>query len=125
MSAQTTVEVDKLWGGTRCVHRDGSHEVHHASIRKGGYSSRHSHRTKANLFYVLSGTLLVHRYDPDEAPVTLTAGQRYTVPSNRDHRFEALTDVELIEVYWVDDLDPDDIVRLDVGGINLPPQRPA
>jgi mannose-6-phosphate isomerase-like protein (cupin superfamily) len=119
MSAQLVPAVEKIWGETRCIRRDRAHEVHHASILMGGYSSRHHHR-KLNLFYVISGTLEVHRYDPDEHPVVLTAGMAYTVESGRAHRFNAITDVELLEIYWMDDLDPEDIVRVDVGGLVLP-----
>lgn len=119
MSTLTISPVTKLWGITRCIHRDATHEIHHASAKAGGYSSRHSHRNKINLFYVMSGRLLVHRYDPDEEPLYLEAGSIAVIESNRDHRFEAGTDVELIEVYWLDPLDPDDIVRADVGGIGL------
>jgi len=111
---------DKLWGQTRCIHVDRHTELHHASIHAGGYSSRHSHTYKHNLFYVLSGELKVHRYDPDEPPVVLRAGEAYTAPAGRDHRFEAVAAVELIELYWPvhgADLDPDDIVRLDIGGL--------
>lgn len=113
----------KLWGMTRCIHKDKHGELHHASIEAGGYSSRHHHRTKHNLFYVLSGELLVHRYDPDTLPVTLHAGEACTVPAGRDHRFEARTEVELIELYWPlpgHELDPDDIVRVDIGGLAIP-----
>lgn len=120
MSAQQVAPVTKLWGFTRCVHRDRTHEIHHATIQSGGYSSRHHHERKDNLFYVVSGLLHVHRYDPDEPVALLGPGDKFTVAAGRDHRFVAQTDVQLVEVYWADgsgDLDPDDIVRVDVGGL--------
>lgn len=111
----------KPWGKTRCVHRDMTHEIWHASIKKGGYSSRHTHDRKPNLFYVSSGTLLVHVFNNafSTIPITtyeLTVGQQVTIQDGVWHQFEARSDVELVEVYWVY-LKGEDINRADEGGI--------
>lgn len=124
---------DKLWGMTRCVFRDDSHQVWHASPRAGGYSSRHKHDTLPNLFYVVSGTLHVERYfnrpGKDEHPglvVEINAGETYTVPAGEWHRFIAQTDVELVEIYYTHVPTGGDITRVDVGGVMpLPGLRAA
>lgn len=118
----TTPVLDKPWGQTRCVHRDATHEVWHASIVKGGYSSRHYHARKPNLFYLLSGHLLVRVFDrpPDTTPAIkfyfLLPGDQVTVEDGVWHQFEAMAPSELIEVYWTG-LKGEDIVRADEGGV--------
>lgn len=119
--ATRTPVVQKPWGKTRCVYRDQTHEIWHATIQKGGFSSRHTHERKPNLFYVASGTLLVHVYNNGYATIpisthTLEAGDQVTVEDGVWHQFEATTDVELVEVYWVY-LKGEDIVRADTGGL--------
>lgn len=120
--------VGKVWGATRCVHRDATHEVWHASVRAGGYSSRHRHRHKTNLFYVLAGVILVHKYDAADqakplATVVVSAGEAYAVPPWEWHAFEATTDAEIIETYWTG-LQGEDIDRLDEGGVKPQGARP-
>ena len=39
------------------------------------------------------------------------------VPPAVDHRFEAMEDTRALEIYWIDGLDPNDIVRRDIGGL--------
>lgn len=111
---------EKPWGSTRCVWRDTTHEIWHASIKAGGYSSKHYHERKPNLFYVGAGRLLVHVYNNDKATIpldtyTLGPGDRVTIEDGVWHQFEALTDVELVEAYWTY-LKGEDIVRADEGG---------
>jgi len=117
--ACTVPVLSKRWGTNRCIFSDANFEVHHAQIFAGGYSSRHHHRAKVNDFYLVEGTLKVIVYDAagnEIQTVTLNCGDRFSVHANVEHRFEAITDVELIETYWVS-LDPSDIVRADEGGI--------
>ncbi len=117
----TTPVQRKPWGETRCVYRDMTHEIWHATINKGGYSSRHTHDRKPNLFYVASGLLLVHEYRNQYSTIpcttyTLKAGDQVTIEDGVWHQFEATTDVELVEVYWVY-LKGEDITRADEGGL--------
>lgn len=112
-------ETAKFWGTNRCIYGDINFEVHHAQIVAGGYSSKHHHVHKVNNFYIVDGTLCVILYGADgkEAhTVTLGAGTMFSVPPGVEHKFEAITDVDLIEIYWAN-LDPDDIVRADIGGV--------
>lgn len=112
----------KPWGVTTQVFLGRAAEVHVASIRRGGHSSQHQHRSKANDFFVISGRLeiLVYNERGDVTPFiayVLTDGQRLTIPAGVWHRFNALEDTELIETYWLDDIGSDDIVRYDEGGL--------
>lgn len=119
MNARIVPVLSKLWGTNRCIFADVNLEVHHAHILKGGYSSRHHHKIKANDFYVLEGSLRVLVYNNDgsvASTVVLDAGMQFAIPAGVEHRFEAITDVELIETYWTS-LDPSDIVRADEGGL--------
>lgn len=121
MATRTTPGVQrKPWGRTRCIYRDETHEVWHATIDKGGFSSRHFHTRKGNEFYVVKGTLLVHEYDTQYTKPRVThvldAGERVMVDDHVWHTFEAQTDVELIETYF-SHLKGEDIVRHDQGGL--------
>lgn len=113
----------KLWGENHPISLTESFELHHATIREGGFSSRHKHERKFNLFYVVTGALHLYIYDADSdkprESILLTSRERYTVPPGVFHRFEAMTNVELLESYWVSEgtVDPNDIVRTDEGGI--------
>lgn len=133
LNATDVTPVDKLWGVTRLVFKDDTHEVWHASPRAGGFSSRHRHLTMPNKFYVVSGTLHVevysekpgHGIDPLHV-VTIAAGQEWTAPAGEWHRFIAQTDVELVEVYWTHITQDGYIERTDMGGVMpLPGVRAA
>lgn len=117
--------IEKPWGVTRCIHRSATCEVWHASIRKGGKSSEgrwHWHRAKHQSLYILSGRLLVEQCLTSGIPPesnekhgidrnVLLWGHSCEIAAGTKHRFEAVTDVELIETYWLADIDPDDIER--------------
>lgn len=112
--------LEKPWGRTRCVFRDETHEVWHASIVAGGFSSRHYHTRKTNEFYVLSGRLLVKEFAAQYLAVpqrvyALPAGTRCAVADHVWHLFEAVEPTELIETYY-SHLKGEDIVRHDQGG---------
>lgn len=108
----------KLWGLTRRIWCDATVELHHASIEPGGYSSQHSHTGKWNLFYVLSGHLQVWEPGPagEHCRADLRAGDAFLYRTGDRHRFLALESTELIELYGLPPLDPDDIARCDTGG---------
>ena len=110
----------KFWGNTRCFFENCTSEVHYIEAVKGGYCSRHCHKNKWNRFIVLKGSLKVIIYQQDSQDETiLTAGMFSDVPPDIDHRFVVLEDTEALEIYWVDGLDPNDIVRCDTGGKSI------
>ena len=54
MSPDTPVK-EKNWGVTRPIRVTATEELHHASIRAGGFSSRHRHRDTDNPFDIRLG----------------------------------------------------------------------
>ena len=109
----------KFWGQTQSVYEGPLSEVHFLKINAGGYCSEHEHTAKWNRFVLIRGTLKVIIYREDGQDETiLSAGQFTDVPPGTYHKFEALEDCECLEIYWVDGLDPCDIKRRSVGGID-------
>ena len=108
----------KFWGTTQCFFENCTSEVHYIEAVKGGFCSRHHHENKWNRFIVLEGALKVIIYKQDGQDETnLTDGMFSDVPPAGDHRFEAMEDTRALEIYWIDGLDPNDIVRRDIGGL--------
>jgi len=110
--------VGKVWGETSELFFGNNVEIHYITIVKGGFCSKHKHTSKFNRFVVLSGILKVTMFDNKFEDVTiLSAGDEFTVNTDQYHRFEAVTPVEAIEIYWVE-LSRNDIHRVDTGGIS-------
>lgn len=116
---------DKVWGTTKCIFMDHASETHYLEVKAGGYSSRHKHR-KTNLFLLVSGILVVETFEEGTSGliplsvINLIEGIPATIPPGVIHRFNAVTDCKVIEIYWTEKIDPGDIVRFDVGGLNSP-----
>lgn len=108
----------KVWGETRPIWEGNNVALHRIEIKKGGYSSRHLHEHKFNLFFVESGTLeiAVWKKDYDLCDRTiLHAGEMTIVEPGEFHRFEAWADTVAFELYWTK-LADQDIQRDDSGG---------
>ena len=106
----------KVWGWTKPIFLQNNVEIHHISAKKGWQCSSHEHVFKFNLFYVLTGRLLVRTTkDGLNDETILDPGEMTAIKPGDRHQFEALTDCEVLEVYWVE-LDPGDIKRHDQGG---------
>lgn len=111
----------KCWGTTREVFYSRQCSVHWLAVEAGWRCSRHIHAERANRFVVLSGVIVVRRWDASgETAVTLRSGDVYDVPSGVLHRFEVVDSGTVIEIYWPDvrggAVRRDDIVREDQGG---------
>lgn len=102
----------KVWGTTQLGFAYNGTEAHGIVVTKGGYCSRHSHRTKWNRFQVLSGQLevLLFRTETEYDKTIIGAGQITDVPPGIVHAFEALEDTIAVEYYWTV-LDTEDIDR--------------
>ena len=103
--------INKPWGIARLIHKGPHTEVWHCSIRAGGVSTDgkyHKHELKTNDFYILDGTL---KLCVAENSYLLASGDCHQVRPGFRHRFEAVTDVELIETYHLPLIDEEDIVR--------------
>jgi quercetin dioxygenase-like cupin family protein len=115
----------KVWGTTENLLTNSTLELHRIKAKNGGYCSKHKHKNKFNLFYVISGTLEIHvwKEDYDLIDVTkLSAGDSMAVPPGEFHRFYATSDCEGLELYWSANLDPGDIVR-ETKGNYIDPNR--
>lgn len=107
----------KVWGETTEFFRNAIVSAHHLKIKKGGYSSKHAHTRKYNLFYVISGKLEITIWrEKDVEDITiLRDGQLSAVSPGFYHKFKALEDTECVEVYQVF-LEEPDIERMNQGG---------
>lgn len=113
----------KVWGRTSPLFNKNNVEVHIIEIRKGGFCSKHLHKTKFNKFVVCTGKLQVNIWKDygngtsmcDET--ILTGGEECVVPPGHYHQFIALEDTSALEIYWVE-LNEDDIIRDNMGGLD-------
>ncbi len=111
----------KAWGETIKIAGEKHWSVHILKIKKGGFSSKHRHKAKINIFYVISGRLQVTIFrgrtilNPMDDVTILTASERMTIPVDLDHKFEALEDTVCVEIYEGICVD-EDIQRIDQGG---------
>lgn len=106
----------KVWGWTKPIFCKNNVEIHHISAKKGWQCSLHEHVYKFNLFYVLSGRLRVRTTkDGLDDETVLGAGEMTAIKPGDRHQFEAITDCEVLEVYWVE-LNVNDIKRYSQGG---------
>lgn len=106
----------KVWGTTTRIFYSETCRVEYAEIKPGFRSSNHKHIHGHNLFYVISGELkIVSKKIGLDDEVVLGAGHTLTVDPGTVHRFESVTYVKLIEVYWVEMIG-EDIEREDQGG---------
>lgn len=110
----------KAWGSTSPIFEKNNVEMHYLNINKGGYCSTHFHQFKFNKFIVIKGELKViinrdYGAEKHDDITVLTHGQEITVSPGDYHSFEALTDCEVLEVYWVE-LNATDIIRKNHGG---------
>lgn len=116
----------KVWGETSCIFCDTNSETHYLKIKKGGFSSKHSHTYKFNRFFLISGALEVISYKKleneelkEDSRLTLGAGQFIDISPGIIHMFNCLEEAECLEVYWVPPINPSDIIRTkENGGLN-------
>lgn len=91
----------KVWGTTTELFSNGTCSAHYLNIKHGGYCSQHRHRQKENIFYIVRGTLAIYMWEnkDDRLKRVLHAGDYFTITTGVWHMFEALTDVECVEIY--------------------------
>ena len=107
----------KVWGHTKHLLTNKSFELHEIKFNNGHKCSKHKHNTKYNLFYCITGKLLIRVWKNDYDLVDetiLKPGMFTAVAPGEFHQFEALSDGEALEIYW-SEFNPDDIVRENVG----------
>jgi len=97
----------KCWGRNTEIFKNSSVSVNFLNLVKGGVCSWHFHRHKNNIFYLVSGKVLIKT---EYNETILEPGNSILVQAPMKHQFEALEDSNLIEVMFVT-YDPADIVR--------------
>jgi mannose-6-phosphate isomerase-like protein (cupin superfamily) len=107
----------KVWGNTQCIFKNSMSETHFLDIKEGGNSSLHCHKHKWNRFFIISGKLEIQFFDSsnNELVLVLKNGDFCDMPPGNWHKFNALTDVQCLETYWIDEIDHNDIERKNTG----------
>ena len=107
----------KVWGSTEPILQSPAVEVHRIKVELGAYCSQHKHKSKINMFYVISGELEIQRWkDYGLCDSThLFAGDTSIVPAGEMHKFIAHQETEALEIYWAE-LNHNDIQRTNTGG---------
>jgi len=112
----------KAWGLVRHIF-DGPVSVSLLRTEANGYCSWHYHEHRWNMFYVVSGTIIVIVDDNNDGKIQrhiLRAGDSYKVGPSVRHMFDVVESGQVVETYWTDDgtdVTIDDIVRLAPGGM--------
>ncbi len=113
----------KTWGSTRRVFAGAGCAVDVLDVRAGGFSSEHRHARKSNLFFILSGALTIHVWQPGPGgeirdTTTVHAGESTTVPPGTWHQFRSPEDCRALEISYIADEFPldADIERRRSGG---------
>lgn len=104
--------VDKPWGSELIWTHTDRYVGKLISINAGERLSLQYHNMKDESIYVVAGTLKLHlENDAGDMEVrTMHPGEFSRVATGKTHRFEAATDVQLIEV---SSPELDDVVRLE------------
>lgn len=111
-SEASAKRVDKPWGHEIIWAHTERYVGKLLSIRAGQRLSLQYHEHKDESIYVVRGRMALHLEDEaGELRVhELAAGEHRRIPTGRTHRFEALEDVEVMEVSTPE---LDDVVRLE------------
>jgi len=119
----------KSWGIRTPLLEHDTVRIDHAHIRKGGHCSKHYHETQSNLFYVVYGKLQVDLFRMGDGAGefycyysrTLELGDSMEVPRGVWHKFRALEETDMIEIYR-SPCSESDIQRdpFDKGGLDRP-----
>lgn len=104
--------VDKPWGYELIWAHTGRYVGKILHINAGAALSYQYHRVKEETIYVLRGALQLHVAEGDASPrvVELGEGESFHITPGLRHRFEALSEVDLLEASTPE---LDDVVRLE------------
>jgi len=115
---------DKVWGKTAEIIHNKEISIHHLKLLAGGRCSIHYHKQRENVFYVTRGKVLVETWELNLGQQKVVhAGERFVVPTRVVHRFSALCDGTMYEVYYPrigSECLRDDIIRLKEGYMASP-----
>ncbi len=121
---------NKVWGKVRHAFQSEGCAVSILHTKRGGFCSKHLHQSRINRFIVVEGCIEVMTYVmlpeiSDDVPaelkettrIRLQEGDILDVPARVYHSFEVIESGIVVEVYWPDRVDMDDIVRISEGGM--------
>ena len=97
----------KCWGRNTEIFKNSSVSVNFLELIKGGVCSWHFHRHKNNIFYLISGEVLIKT---EFNEMILESGNSIIVKAPLKHQFEVLEDSKMLETMYIE-YDPSDIVR--------------
>lgn len=101
----------KNWGHTDAIFSNETVEIHKLCIKNLGYSSKHYHANKYNIFYIDSGSINVIIWNNnDEQVYTLKTGDTLEIKPGIPHQFIANEDSYVTEIYY-SKIDTNDIIR--------------
>lgn len=98
--------VEKPWGIAECIFKNSVTEIWRNDILSGGESSGgkfHFHKLKYNQFYLEDGTLELYLFtsNSEEKKIVLTGDNPHFIVFPRvRHRFKAVEECILYEIYW-------------------------
>jgi quercetin dioxygenase-like cupin family protein len=111
----------KVWGFTSTLFEKNNVEVHRICCKDQSYCSKHRHNFKYNMFFIEKGSLEIHVWKNDYDLMDITVLNEHDsciVKPGEYHLFKSLEEGTIaFEVYWVE-IDSDDIIRDNVGGLN-------
>jgi mannose-6-phosphate isomerase-like protein (cupin superfamily) len=114
---------EKCWGRTKRLWlSDLSHSTKHIlEMKANTFCSYHFHRTRSNVFHVISGKVrVVCTRGVDIKQTVMSKNDTMTIPSQVSHQFQVIEDSLMVEDYHPDDPtqqpDPNDIERHWPGG---------
>jgi len=102
----------KIWGTNTEIYHTEVVSVNVLHIVKGGTCSLHTHKSKHNLFYVISGELKLQVKYLGE--LIFPPGGEWLVQAGQEHRFQAMVPTVVVETVFVK-LDANDIDRKEIG----------
>lgn len=117
------VTCERPWGRWTRLYFDGVLEVRKLEVKRGGYCTKHFHRTKMNVFVVVEGALRIFEW-PTSYHVRdtelVSSNATLTVPPYVPHRFYGASDAvayELALPVGCDVLDPEETEQLEPAGM--------
>lgn len=126
-------KTSKIWGTSIEIVTNPFVEMHHIYIKPSSYCSEHMHRFKTNAFYCLHGSVVVEVWKENGLmdKTILGPGDSTSVPPGEKHQFSTLKladikiidpsfndndQVEVIELYYPESINKEDIQRSSQGG---------
>lgn len=114
-----TQKQGKVWGSTTEIFSNPFVGFHRIDFNSDYKCSHHKHEFRWNLFYVVSGKMMVKVEQKDyqlEDKTILEAGEWTTVRPGLVHTFVGVEAGVAFELYYPEPVKNSDIIREDVGG---------